>query len=668
MSAEDGETTGLPIIGWFDGPIKHSISSVFHGINEIVESLDLFGRYHRAHVGSLRNEVQSVKLLGMSAPVKLVDIYNPARVSTTIKRRLYAEEWMGADGASNAPVKNIKKKTIDLVDGDAYVEANDRVVILGGPGAGKTTFLKFLALAYIDKAIFDKSNLKRSKLPFFVPLPVFYRGDRSIFDFILDPIKEKTNEHSLSFLTRLLDSGSAVVLLDSLDEVPKSERPKVVARIREFSSRFPHTKVVLSCRTADFNEPLESFCEVEIAKLDKGSVHKIVRAWFHDDAKKARELCAVIDHEKGVSSLTETPLLLSLLCIQFRHDLLLPKRKVELFKRCSEALLRDWDTTRGFRRDSSYETLTDQAKEKLFESIAGQFTLDVFTYIFPQSKVIEIVSEFCSVVGIDPGEASNIVDEIDQHHGILERFSQEHYGFSHTSFQEYFAARYIVAKNFGYKVVANYFDEEEWYSIIEFVVSMSDNPEDIIDLLIAKSNLAGLTNYPPMAKRTGWLHLLYRCLATGPYLSVSARQRAIDHLIRSQFEIARIYGEGGVFPVAQLLPDGIRHPFFWVHKRSSLSSALQPFRRFSNEILKAPVTGYADAVIKALPDVDIRFAQAHPLLREALFLNLITPLAKTHGKYVEELIRERFGGEGGISSMARMADVTLGTIARDYSA
>lgn len=630
------EATDLPLINWFDEPIKSSINSVFKGLNATVESLDLLKKYHSAHVESLRHDVQNIKLLGMSTPAKLTDIYNPARVSTTIQRRLYTEEWIGA---SDAPQRSKTTKEKELIDSDLYIEDNDRVVILGGPGAGKTTLLKYLALCYIDKTTFEKSKLTQTKLPFFIYLPEIAKTAESIFEHLLKPIEKKTDSYSRNFLERLLKKGQCAVLLDSLDETPKSARPEVLQKVREFCKSFPNTKVVISCRTADYTENLESFCEVEIAKLNKQAAHKIARAWFSGEPQKSKDLCALIDHDKAIASLTETPLLLSLLCIQFKHDLALPKRKVELFKRCSEALLRDWDTTRGFRRASLYENLTDQSKERLFESVAYKFTVDSFSFSFPKTKILELVAEFCSNVGLSEQDAQPILVEIDQHHGILEQFSQDYYGFSHTSFQEYFAARSITAKGLGLRVVQEKFESEDWYPIIEFVVAMAEDASDIIKFLIQKSNMAGMCNYPPMAKRTTLLYLLYRCMTTGPYLPLAQRKQAIQHIIYSQIEIARIYGEGGVFPMSQLVGDGIQHPFYWTKKRPSLSSALKPFRRLTNEILKNPLPGYAEAVFNLIPRIDEEIKTENQLLKDALLLNLVTPLSKTHKDQVLEIFR-----------------------------
>lgn len=642
---------------WFEGPITQSIKSVFDGINAGVESLDLFNRYHSAHIETLKQEVQFIKLLGMNQPSLLKNLYNPARVSTTIRRRLFTDEWI-------PPTRNSPLKVNDtsLVAGDEFVEGKKRVAVLGGPGAGKTTFLRFLALSYSDKETFATTKLKKSLIPFFVALPVLARSNKELFDFLLKPIRDKTNEYSTDYLRRILSKGYAVVLLDSLDEVPLSQRTHLLEKIRSFCNTYPDTKVVISCRTADYQgDMLDAFHEIEIAKLDKPAVRKIIKAWFTEEPQRAQELLAVIENDNSISNLTETPLLLSLLCIQFKHDLALPRRKVELFNRCSQTLLREWDTTRRFRRETAYQSLTDQAKERLFEEIAFHFTRDGLTFVFPKAATVEVVSNFCSRVSLEPSDAIGMLAEIDSHHGILEQFSQDHYGFSHTSFQDFFAARAISSRGLGLKYIQSNIENPDWHSIFEFIVALEQDADPIIQSLITKSSLRGLTNYPPMAKRTDWLRLLYRCLATGPYISPTTRRQALDHLVDSQFEIARIYSEGGVYPLSQLLPDGIRHPYVYFHKRPSLSTALQPFKQFSNEILRTPIPGYADAVLESLPKIEE--LNGNDLLKDALLLNLTTPLALTKMAEVRKILSTRIDARRNTST-ARIASITLENIER----
>lgn len=646
---------GIPILSWFEDPAKQSINSVFSGMNAKIESLDLFNKYYSQHIRMLRDEVSTIKILGMAQPEKLLSLYTPAKVSLTIARRLYAAEWHKADSTNGVPKMGIargKTKKGELVFGDEYVEGNGRIAVLGGPGAGKTTFLKFLALAYSDQQVFSESRLKSSKIPFFIPLPLIAKNHISIFDYLLNPIQIKTDTYAKDFLNRVLNNGHAVILLDSLDEVPRDARPEVIESINEFCRLFPETKVVVSCRTADYREVLEKFYEVEIAKLETSSVEKIIKAWFSTDKFKAETLCRLIKQDRSIADLTETPLLLSLLCVQFRHDLSLPKRKAELFRRCTETLLRDWDTTRGFRRDSAFEGLTDFNKEKLFDEIAGNFTVSDFAFTFPKTELLNQIRAFNQRVGLLKEDAEGILLEIDQHHGILEQFSQDDYGFSHTSFQEYFAAKHLISKRLERKIVQAKYDNQDWYPIIEFIVSLMDDPTEIINFLINKSSLTGLTNYPPMAKRTTWLYLLYRCLATKPYVEPTVRANAIEHLIDSQIQIARIYGMGGVFPIAQYINGGIRHPFLWTTRRPSLTDALAPYRLLSNEILNSPLDGYADAVFRKVSTIDKHLdtislsdslkaltvnererqdrleKSKKQYLKNSLIANLVTPLAR----------------------------------------
>lgn len=358
----------IPIIDWFEEPAKQAIDSVFAGINDFVESLDLVRKYRSCHLDITKSMVSQIKILGMQQPYDLQKIYYPTMVSTDIRRRIYKPDWGKIDGQQKATVP-VPVKTEEY--GDHYFEVNPRTVVLGGPGAGKTTFLRFVALAYCDKSVFEKTNLKSKCLPAYVHLPSIAREHVDILDAIAEPVIRRTDERARLFFERLVESGNCAVLLDSLDEVPSPERAWVVDKIKDFSRRYPQARIAITCRTADYHQVLDGFNEVEISKLTRQGVKKIIDAWFSRDPGKAVKLLGMLETDGAVAALTETPLLLSLLCIQYKNDLALPKRKTELYRRCVDALLRDWDATRNFRRDTQYSQLSDDRKEFIFENVAG---------------------------------------------------------------------------------------------------------------------------------------------------------------------------------------------------------------------------------------------------------------------------------------------------------
>jgi predicted NACHT family NTPase len=645
-----GEGFTIPVFSWIDGPIKKSFQSVFEGLNTSTEALDIFNKFRRNHFKCLLPKVETIKILGMSEPIPLLDIYSPLFVSTTIHSRLYETNWQNLN-ESTRPTLSVSpeiNKTEDCAD--KYIESHDRVVMLGSAGSGKTTLLKYLALAYSNKTLFKETQLKSSKLPIYVSLLAYSDKANSLpdlFSYIANELKQVTNDFAENYIRRLLTKGLSIVLLDSLDEVPDKLRETVTKRVKEFASQFPSCKIVLTCRTADYSENLENFCEVEISKLTPGAIEKIIRGWFKNEPAKADLLIKHLKAQKDVRNLCQTPLLLSLLCIQFRHDLSLPKRKIELYRRCIEAFLRDWDASRGFRRESAYSSLSDDRKEKIFECLAGGYADgDSLQITFPEKETVKCLANCCGKFGIKKTEARNVLSEIEQHHGIIERFSRESFSFSHPSFHEFFAARYFVAKRVEFEKVKAHIDSTQWSNIIEFIVALHHDPTNIIEYLIKQSSMKGLRNFPAMAVRTRRLCLLYRCLSVGPFIEDKVKNKALEHVLSSQFDMATVFKNGNTYPIASLVADGVRHAYFYVDRpRNTLKDALLPYRQLSNEILVSPSQKYADIVCATLKQMNFFEDKIKTPVEYAFALCLAIPISSVRSEIVLQLLNKIIASE-----------------------
>ena len=265
---EPPPTFQIPILSWFDRPVKQAVWSVFNDLNKATEALDLFRRYRKSHFDRLKGRVRKVKLLGMTEPVLLTDIYRPAMVSTTIYRRLYAQDWQLVS-SSTKPVRRppVGRST----RADEFIEAHSRVTVLGSAGSGKTTLLRHLALSLCDKTVFKSTNLQTSRFPFLVDLLAYSKTERSgeqpLLAYLANELRQYTDDYAQHFVKRLLKKGLATLILDSLDEVPPSARDAVMTDIRKVSDGYPHCHVVVSCRTADYEPIGENFYEVELARL-----------------------------------------------------------------------------------------------------------------------------------------------------------------------------------------------------------------------------------------------------------------------------------------------------------------------------------------------------------------------------------------------------------------
>lgn len=614
----------VPIVNWFEEPAKKSIESVFDGINDFVESLDLIGKYRRAHLEITRPMVSQIKILGMQQPCDLEKIYYPTAVSTDIRRRIYKPEWGQIDGKQQ---KDALAATKVGAWGDKYFEENPRTVILGGPGAGKTTFLRFIALAYCEKNIFAKTHLKSTCLPAYVHLPSIARDHIEIVDAIADPVIRKTDGRAKLFFERLIETGNCAVLLDSLDEVPVDQRSWVVDQINRLSKAFPKARVAITCRTADYQQVLEGFNEVEISKLTKQGIQKIVKAWFAHDEEKAEKLLSMLEVDHAVNALTETPLLLSLLCIQYKNDLALPKRKTELYRRCIDALLRDWDATRNFRRDTQYSQLSDDRKEFIFESVAGAVSKDKIEYEFPAPVLLGAISETIEKIGVSANESMGILKEIESHHGIIEMCSAETYQFSHGTMHEYFAARYFVAMRQELSVLKKHYQDDNWHTIFSFICAIMRDPGPVLEFLVGKSSTINFQNYPTLGKKLTHLLLLYRCMSMGLSIENQVRRLVCEHLVQSQIAMLLQLNSDGVLPYAARRQYGVRQTLFTFSKpRTSIEKLLLPYRSLMNEVFLSPIPEYSESVLSACHQISQNGA-LQPYSKIGVLTCLLAPIS-----------------------------------------
>jgi len=199
-------------------------------------------------------------------------------------------------------------------------------------------------------------------------------------------------------------------------------------------------------------------------------------------------------------------------------------------------------------------------------------------------------------------------------------------------------ARTLVSRRLEMDCLKGHYDDDNWSSVIEFIVAIQEDPQDVLAFLVQKCSMNALkTSYPAMARRTKLLWLIYKCLCAGAAITKAFRSEVLRQLFDAQIEMNRIYRTGGVAPVAVLQKDGVRHPLFVSNRRDTLMQALQPYRMLGNEMILSPFRPYAEYVLGRVAEVDR--LEIEEQFKSALKLCLVIPLASVEPSEVERHVQ-----------------------------
>ena len=382
---------------------------------------------------------------------------------------------------------------------------HDGLVILGDPGAGKTTFLKRLALGLA----LDPPPLPAlaQRLPILIPLAAYAnelaQQDCSLQDFLGEYYRRQGIEDLpvADLLRSALRSGRALLLFDGLDEVPETgQRARIVNRVETFfahhrqsGNKFVLTSRIVGYRAAPLHAPGVQTCtlvdfdtEEQTTFVEKWSVvlEEAIRGKNPEAAKAAAaekaELLDALHHNPGVQQLAANPLLLTILALIKRQGVVLPERRVQLYEHYIKTLLSTWNVARGLDRQSSsrqldyVETLKILAPLALWmqESSPGKGLVKGAAL---QRRLETIYRQRGEA---DPARAAvQLLKDARDHASLLLERGPSEYGFIHLTFMEYLAA--VGAANLAQQEVtplverlAAHLDQSEWQEVILLTIGV----------------------------------------------------------------------------------------------------------------------------------------------------------------------------------------------------
>jgi predicted NACHT family NTPase len=426
----------------------------------------------------------TMRVLDMSQPVDLDRIYTDVNIIKDVigRRRIGYDEVMEVctrEHFDSFLVGTIKER----VKGFEAVEEFQKLVVLGKPGAGKTTFMKYLAMSCLG------DRFHGELVPIFVTLKAYAeeRGQPSLEKYILTEFQKR--EVSGDVVKRLLKEGRALILLDGLDEVKLEDDRRVKQDIDRFSRDWLKNRFAITCRIAAREYQFEKFTEVEVADFDDGQIETFVNNWFRErDESKAKRLLERLKGNKPVKELAKSPLLLTLLCLVFGERNDFPPKRSELYKEGLEVLMKKWDAKRNIEREIIYKHLSPQNKEDML----GQIAFNTFVngeYFFRQEDLQrQIKGYICNLpeASADPDalrlDSEVVLKAIEHHHGLLVERARNIYSFSHLTFQEYFTAK-AIERGQQLEILVQNISNPRWKEVFYLTAEMLWRSDNFLKLM-----------------------------------------------------------------------------------------------------------------------------------------------------------------------------------------
>ena len=384
------------------------------------------------------------------------------------------------------------------------VTVDQPIVLLGDPGAGKSSLVNYLVWLLSRPA----ENRLVERIGWHLPVPMVLRELRleDVTDF--DGLLQAFLAHAMSeplrdgtLLTDTLAAGRGFILLDGIDEIADlGIRGKLRRAVFDGFSRYPGCRWLLTSRIVGYEEmpfdrydgdtrrgvrdhkgygdsdgarngygtdrPVDSLLKQRaaegfrpdlvvtryLAPFDDRRIRAFARRWYEmreaaavRAGEDAARLVEAVHADKAILRLARVPHLLTMMALIHRIEATLPQERALLYDRIAEAYLESIDKFRGI-----YSGAGDLPFKKRWLARVGyemqrrrdaQEGTDSSEILVDGDDVVRWVQDEMELhATLETETAEGFLQFVKRRSGLFLPRGEDRYAFIHLSFQEYFAA------------------------------------------------------------------------------------------------------------------------------------------------------------------------------------------------------------------------------------
>jgi predicted NACHT family NTPase len=326
-------------------------------------------------------------------------------------------------------------------------------------------------------------------------------------------LQEWAKRQHTNLSTRLINElkqGHCLVLFDGLDEVASDDiRRKVARDIQSFIAQYTvknarakyYNRFVVTSRIVGYEVgPFSAYAHYTLLDLTDEQIADFLSAWcpaverhmaqFAEKSKdlttqqkklvnqagedQLNRLLGALEHNPGVKRLAVNPLMLTILALVQRSGKVLPQRRIDLYRVVTHTLLDNWN------QGSGRQMLTDvKLAEHTLSNLA--YHLHSSDRLMTEREVKKIVRQSMAAHyehSLEANEENTIdqfIETVRLSSGLFVESGQGLFSFMHRTFQEYYAAQYLLQHYLSLdelqKFVCEHFHLPIWHEPLSLAIA-----------------------------------------------------------------------------------------------------------------------------------------------------------------------------------------------------
>lgn len=485
-----------------------------------------------------------LKVLGMSKPVSLDSVYTAVKLLNPEELRTFESVEALESAFRESKERGFQSRECPKQGGIAVANQEQYLMVLGSPGMGKTTFLRKVGLEALKG---NKGDYTPNCIPILLELKTFRTGEIDLENAIASEFQNCGLPEYQELTNKFLEQGKLLILLDGLDEVPTERMGEMVTKIQDFVDRHSKNRFITSCRIAAYRHNFRRFTDVAIADFDDEQIKNFISNWFESQPERGKECLERLNSGdyQAAKELTQTPLLLTLVCLLYQRSGQFPTNRSTLYERALRVLLEEWNGVKEIPIEQLYKGLDTKRKELILSQIAYDTFIENQLF-FPKRTVVKQIEKLLPELLPDEKfvDGNHVLRDIEVQHGLLVERAESIYSFSHLTIQEFLTAQHIDYNRIAIEpLIADHLCDKSWREV--FLLLSGLRKADNL-LLLMEQKINSLAQTPKLESLLKWVKHTTD-FHSDDFKSIAKRATSLAHAVTSLNAFVEFNGEGKDF-------------------------------------------------------------------------------------------------------------------------